>query len=80
MAENSIQQGQIIFRQWDDRGGGLNESTQEFATLEDLFRLCIEANDPLLVDRVHITGSDTDGNLRKLTLVFQSITISEGNI
>ena len=79
MAETSIEQGLIIFRQWNEQDG-LNETTEAFNTLEDLFRLCVEANDPLLVDRVHITGSDTDGNLRKLTLVFQSITISEGNL
>jgi hypothetical protein len=79
MAKTSIEQGQIIFRQWNERDG-LNETTEVFNTLEDLFRLCIEANDPLLVDRVHVTGSDADGNLRKLTLVFQSITISEGKL
>ncbi len=79
MADTHIEQGQIVFRQWDTREG-LNETTETFNTLEDLFRLCIEANDPLMVDRVHIRGIDLDGNSKKLTLVFQSITVSEGNI
>jgi hypothetical protein len=77
VAKSSVEQGIIVFRKWDENRG-LSETTQEFSTLEDLFRLCLEARDPLLVERVQIRGTDASGEPRKLTLVFQSITISEG--
>ncbi|MBI5932017.1 MAG: hypothetical protein HY862_22100 [Chloroflexi bacterium] len=79
MAKSSVEQGTIVFRKWDENTG-LTETIKEFATLEDLFRLCLEARDPLLVDRVQIRGTDASGESRKLTLVFQSITISEGKV
>lgn len=79
VAKSNIEQGVIVFRKWDENTG-LTETIQEFATLEDLFRLCLEATDPLLVDRVQIRGTDASGESRKLTLVFQSITISEGQV
>lgn len=72
-----VEQGHIVFRIWDDTEG-LSETTQPFTSLDELFQLCLEAADPLLVDRVIIQGADAEGNPRKLTLVFQSITISEG--
>lgn len=72
-----VNQGHIVFRLWDDTQG-LSETTQAFTSLDELFHLCLDAADPLLVDRVIIQGSDVEGNPRKLTLVFQSITISEG--
>jgi hypothetical protein len=75
--QSHIDYGQIVFRQWDDTEG-LSETTRDFESLEELFHFCLEAHDPLLVDRVYIRGFDADGNPRKLTLVFQSITISEG--
>ena len=48
-----------------------------FSSLDDLFELCLQANDPLLVDRVTIEGKDASGTPRVVTLVFQSVTISE---
>ncbi len=77
VAKSRIERGQIIFRQWQDTEG-LSETTENFTTLEELFHLCIEARDPLLVDRVTIQGYDVEGNSRELTLVFQSIAVSEG--
>lgn len=72
----SIEGGTVIFRQWKE-DTGLEEVTQSFNTLEELYNFCINTHDPLLVDRVHIDGDDEDGKPRRLTLVFQSITISE---
>lgn len=77
MKQSHVEEGQIVFRQWDD-GEGLSETIREFRTLEELFHFCLAAHDPLLVDRIYIRGTDPDGNPRKLTLVFQSITVSEG--
>ena len=71
-----VKTGIVIFRRWD-RHSGLDETTTSFATLDDLFALCLQANDPLLVDRVTIEGEDETGARRVVTLVFQSVTVSD---
>jgi hypothetical protein len=71
-----VQNGRVIFRRWD-RHSGLDETSTPFSTLDDLFELCLQANDPLLVDRVTIEGMDSTGNPRVVTLVFQSVTVSD---
>jgi len=71
-----VQNGKVIFRRWD-RHAGLDETSTPFVTLDDLFDLCLQANDPLLVDRVTIEGEDAAGTPRVVTLVFQSVTVSD---
>lgn len=71
-----VQNGRVIFRRWD-RHSGLDETSTPFLTLDDLFELCLQANDPLLVDRVTIEGMDSAGTPRVVTLVFQSVTVSD---
>jgi hypothetical protein len=71
-----VQNGKVIFRRWD-RHAGLDETSTPFVTLDDLFELCLQANDPLLVDRVTIEGKDATGTPRIVTLVFQSVTVSD---
>lgn len=75
--ESKVEQGQIVFRRWDDHEG-LSETIKSFNSLDELFSLCLQTRDPLLVDRVYIQGKDGKGQAQKLTLVFQSITVSEG--
>ncbi len=70
----TVHSGKVIFRRWD-RDSGLNEVEQSFATLNKLFELCLAADDPLLVDRVTLEGTDTDGARRTVTLSFQSLTV-----
>lgn len=71
-----VQKGVVIFRRWD-KHSGLDETSAPFSTLDDLFELCLQANDPLLVDRVTIEGIDATSARRVVTLVFQSVTISD---
>lgn len=71
-----VQRGQVIFRRWD-KDSGLDETATQFTSLDELFSLCLQANDPLLVDRVIIEGTDEEGERRVVTLVFQSVTISD---
>jgi hypothetical protein len=71
-----VNKGIVIFRRWD-RHSGLDETSAPFSTLDDLFALCLQANDPLLVDRVIIEGEDAKGTQRVVTLVFQSVTVSD---
>jgi hypothetical protein len=74
-----VKNGIVIFRRWD-RQSGLDEIAAPFETLDDLFALCLEANDPLLVDRVSIEGVDENGAQRVVTLVFQSVTVSDSSV
>jgi hypothetical protein len=71
-----VKNGRVIFRRWD-KHAGLDETSTPFSTLDDLFELCLQANDPLLVDRVTIEGKDATGTPRTVTLVFQSVTVSD---
>ncbi|MBN1564466.1 MAG: hypothetical protein JXA10_11545 [Anaerolineae bacterium] len=71
-----VEKGTVIFRRWD-RHVGLDETSTAFSSLDDLFGLCLQANDPMLVDRVIIEGKDASGTPRTVTLVFQSVTISD---
>jgi hypothetical protein len=71
-----VENGTVIFRRWD-RHVGLDETSLAFSSLDDLFELCLQANDPMLVDRVTIEGKDSSGTPRIVTLVFQSVTISD---
>ena len=71
-----VHNGKVIFRRWD-KSSGLDETSMPFSTLDHLFELCLQANDPLLVDRVVIDGVDADGVQRVVTLVFQSVTVSD---
>ncbi|HEX3054379.1 MAG TPA: hypothetical protein VHP83_27230 [Aggregatilineaceae bacterium] len=73
---SKVQHGTVIFRRWD-RHSGLDETSASFSSLNDLFTLCLQANDPLLVDRVMIEGEDETGAKRIVTLVFQSVTVSD---
>jgi hypothetical protein len=72
----TVDYGTVIFRRWD-RNSGLDETVRSFESLDDLFDLCLQANDPLLVDRVVIEGRDLAGTRRVVTLVFQSVTVSD---
>jgi hypothetical protein len=71
-----VENGTVIFRRWD-RHTGLDETSTVFSSLDDLFGLCLQANDPMLVDRVTIKGNDSSGTPRTVTLVFQSVTVSD---
>ena len=73
-----VQHGTVIFRRWD-RHSGLDETSAPFSSLDDLFELCLQANDPLLVDRITIRGVDAEGTERLVTLMFQSVTVSDGD-
>jgi hypothetical protein len=70
----TVHSGKVIFRRWD-RSRGLTETEQGFSTLNRLFELCLQADDPLLVDRVLLEGTGPDGALRTVTLSFQSVTV-----
>ena len=73
-----INRSRVIFRHWDHETG-LDEVERAFTTLEDLFTLCLHATDTLLVDRVVIEGQDAEGTRRVVTLIFQSVTVSNSD-
>lgn len=72
----TVKQGNVIFRRWNKQSG-LDETSATFSSLEELFQLCLHTDDPLLVDRVTIEGTDEHNTPRVVTLVFQSVTVPE---
>lgn len=66
--------GHVVFRQWD-RNAGLNEVSQDFRSIDELFSLCLQTDDKLLVDRIIMDGVDSSGSERTITLIFQSTSI-----
>ena len=74
-----VTRGTVIFRHWDQQDG-LNEIARTFKSLEELFGLCLQVDERLLVDRVMIEGQDDSGASRTVTLTFQSVTINDAKI
>ena len=71
-----VTRGTVIFRHWDQQDG-LNEIARTFKSLEELFGLCLQADERLLVERVIIDGQDDSGAPRTVTLTFQSVTVHD---
>jgi hypothetical protein len=70
-----VQRGRIILRHWSDESG-LHETEESFATLNELFALCLQTRYPMLVDRVIIEGVDEEGQAHSTMLIFQSVSVS----
>jgi hypothetical protein len=68
-----VKRGTIVFREW---GGdeGLSESEGTFASVDELFAICLDVSDPQLVDRIILSGHDKHGVPRTLTFALQSVT------
>ncbi|MBC7250813.1 MAG: hypothetical protein H5T62_11075 [Anaerolineae bacterium] len=75
MSAAKATKGTIIFRTWND-SRKLIEIEEAFSSLDELFAACLPQDETKLVDRIIIQGLDDRGNLRQLTLVFESVTIS----
>lgn len=71
-----VKQGTVIFRHWD-MADGLNETKRQFNSMNELFALCLQKDETLLVDRVVIEGQDERGAARTVILVFQSVTVAD---
>jgi hypothetical protein len=68
-----IHRGKVRFRQWE-KSTGLAESEETFATLEELFEICLHRqSDEPLIDQIVIEGSDDQGHAHRLVLRFQSV-------
>ena len=71
-----FKQGSVIFRHWNMEDG-LNEISRTFHSMNELFSLCLQTDNTLLVDRVVFEGEGGDGTPRTVTLVFQSTSIQD---
>lgn len=79
MSSPQVTRGTIILRQWD-RLTGLNESSQSFNSLDELYAVCLSIKDPEIIDRIVIEGQDGQMQKRVIAFEFQSITISSQKI
>ncbi|MBL8055980.1 MAG: hypothetical protein JNK29_04745 [Anaerolineales bacterium] len=75
MTNSQVTAGSIILRQWD-RAYGLRETAEPFTSLNELYAHCLAVDAPEVIDRIIIQGHDAAGQLRVVTFVFQSITIT----
>nr|MBN1228970.1 hypothetical protein [Anaerolineae bacterium] len=72
-----VNESYVVMRQWEENAG-LHETPTPFASLDELFDLCLKTGEHPLVDRVVIRGVDDKGNDQMLVLSFQSITRQNG--
>ena len=68
--------GTVIYRHWDKQDG-LSEISRTFTSMNELFALCLNHETELLVDRIVLDGEDREGGGRSVTLVFQSVQVTE---
>ena len=66
-------QGEVLVR--ERTPGGLRESRRPFATLDELYALCLSIHEPELIEGLILTGTDEQGNPRTLAFAFRSITV-----
>jgi len=69
----SVERGTIVYREWGEKRG-LTESEEGFASIDELFALCLRVDDPRLVDRIVLSGLDGDGEPRTVTFAFQAVS------
>jgi len=67
--------GTVIFHNWDPVHG-LVEQEIVFNAIDELFARCLEIRPGKTVDRVVLDGVDQEGIPRRLTLAFQSASVS----
>lgn len=72
----TVNVGTVIFQHWDSVQG-LIEQEITFTSLDELFGRCLAIKPRETVDRVVLDGVDATGAQRRLTLAFQSATVSE---
>jgi len=71
-----VNAGTVIFHRWDPMQG-LVEQEIAFNSIDELFDYCLAIRAGETVDRVMLDGIDQNGAQRRLTLAFQSATVSE---
>jgi hypothetical protein len=73
-----VSAGTIVFHNWDPIHGLVeNELRFDSISIDELFTYCLEIRPEETVDRVMLDGVDRKGIPRRLTLAFQSATVSE---
>ncbi len=63
--------GTVVYLQWTPEGG-LTQRSASFASLDELFELCLASGSQGHVEEILIQGSDRDGFARQVTLTFRA--------
>ena len=69
----SVERGSLVYREWGE-DQGLTESDEAFDSLDELFALCLRADDPRLVERIVLSGYDEEGQAHMVTFTFQALS------
>lgn len=67
----------IIHLRWYNSDGEIIEEHHSFASLNDLFGLCLTKANPSNVHHITLVGTDAIGETRRVTLTFRSVTGKE---
>lgn len=63
----------VVLRELTPRRG-VDETSVEVGSLEELYDYCLSLKEPRLLERLVLSGRGADGRPRALTFIFQSIT------
>jgi len=63
--------GTVVYLQWTPEGG-LTQTSAQFASLDELFELCLASGVQGHVEEIFIYGDDQDGYARQVTLTFRA--------
>ncbi|NJL95983.1 MAG: hypothetical protein HC915_20760 [Anaerolineae bacterium] len=67
--------GYITFRKLD-ADEGLTEIEMPFSSLEELCSQVLSAQEPYLVERIRLEGTDAHGQAQTIRFTFQSVTVN----
>jgi hypothetical protein len=63
--------GTVIYLLWTPEGG-LSQTSATFASLDELFDLCLASGSKGHVEEIFIQGADPEGYTRQVTLTFRA--------
>ena len=71
--KHTFEECTVVLRQLSPRPG-VEETSVEVSSLEELFDYCLSLREPRLLERLVLAGRDAGGTGRALTFIFQSVT------
>ncbi len=71
--KHHVEECTVVLRALTPRPG-VEETTVEVNSLEELFDYCLSLKEPRLLERLVLAGRDEGGRARAVTFIFQSIT------
>ena len=74
-AKPRVNGGRVVLQRWRD-DEGVSETQHAFETIHELFAHCLDVAGDETADRIELEGVDRHGQTQRLTLSFQSMSVS----